>query len=241
MKCRRPLYHRSGEQDDGTRRCGEVMRRGAHNGGVCMALLVPGFLQHLKEVDTIAHGRSSMLECQCQCQDGGVIRMAALSLRSDTPPFFNPSCCPSAILFPRRRLLLFGGLTGPAVATGPRWTSRTAWPGGAGRGRIRAAASRACLCEDRVYRQSIVPRAPCPRSMGHGPLVPSTRPCPKRSDVSSRVPGQRAASVWSGSRAGQEWAPDRPYALYSQNYISSEACRRREPEGVAWPGGWGSY
>lgn len=109
MKCRRPLYHRSGEQDDGTRRCGEVMRRGTHNGGVCMALLVPGFVQHLKLIlyYTIALKDESRC-CTARCQDGGVIRMAALSLRGDNPPSSSSTpahACPSAILFPPRRCL----------------------------------------------------------------------------------------------------------------------------------------
>jgi hypothetical protein len=148
MKCRRPLYHRSGEQDDGTRRCGEVMRRGTHNGGVCMALLVPGFVQHLKLIlyYTIALKDESRC-CTARCQDGGVIRMAALSLRGDNPPFFffNPSSClPLGHTFSASTLLvLFCAVDSSRVL---RWTSRTA----IARGQL-AAAESAQQLEGPVY------------------------------------------------------------------------------------------
>jgi hypothetical protein len=78
-------------------------------------------------------------------------------------------------------------------------------------GRISAAARGPCLCEDRVYRQRIVPRASvdrrqrvCAERRRARPSMPSTKPSFKRSDVAftspPRPPRPVLASVWSGSR-----------------------------------------
>ena len=88
-KCRRLLYHGSGEQVNSELRCGEgnaerAVRRGTQ-WRACMALLEPGFVQHLK-----MRPQQSMP----WCQDGGVLRMAAPLLRRSMP---------SGHTFPRRR------------------------------------------------------------------------------------------------------------------------------------------
>lgn len=91
-----------------------------------------------------------------RCQDGGVIRKAALTLRSDHAPSLPPSlapACPSAILFPRRRSI-------DGCGVGIRRPLDVAYSRPGGRPWSNQGSRTApCRREDRVYRQRIVPRA----------------------------------------------------------------------------------
>jgi hypothetical protein len=135
-----------------------------------------------------------------RCQDGGVIRKAALTLRSDHAPSLPPSlppslapACPSAILFPRRR-----SIDGCGVGIRRPLDVAYSRPGGR-RWSNQGSRTAPCRREDRVYRQRIVPRARVDDGAAARRRSRPSMPSPSASPNGPMFP-REPASVWSGSR-----------------------------------------
>jgi hypothetical protein len=163
------------------RGCGEIMRRGTKWRGVHGG--ADARIPAESEDDYYYCGRR--VRTTASCHDGGVIRMAGpcLRRREDYPSS-------SAILFPRVVAILDRwAVRGTGVIMWVLLSLRPSRAGGEGRRSNQGRSSRACQCEDRVYRQRIAPRASCQQCRSLCPRLCLRKACPlKRSDDSLASP-----------------------------------------------------